>query len=151
MKVGVLGGGLSGLTLGFLLNQKGIDFELLEKESECGGLIRSTIESGFTFDYGGSHILFSQDKEFLDFIINILGMNVVKNKRNTKILYNARYVKYPFENGLSDLSKEENFECLNFFIQNLIDKEQKQPENLREWCYSFFGRSIAEKYLIPYN
>lgn len=151
MAVGVLGGGLSGLTLGFLLNQRGVDFELLEKESECGGLIRSTNKSFFTFDYGGSHILFSKDKEVLNFILNILGNNVIRNKRNTKILYNGRYVKYPFENGLSNLSKEENFECLYFFIKNLINAGKEQPGNLQEWCYSFFGKGITEKYLIPYN
>ena len=29
--------------------------------------------------------------------------NMQENARNTKIFYKGRYVKYPFENGLSDL------------------------------------------------
>lgn len=152
MKTAIIGGGLTGLTLGYLLNQKRVNFEILEKESECGGLMRTLQEDGFTFDYGGSHILFSKDKEVLDFMINLLGANKIKNRRNTKILYKGHYVKYPFENGLTDLPKEDNFECLYYFIQNLIKKEEANPpKNLKEWCYYTFGKGISEKYLIPYN
>jgi protoporphyrinogen oxidase len=154
MDVAILGGGLTGLTVGYLLNQKGIDFTLLEKESECGGLMRSLVEGGYTFDYGGSHILFSKDKEALGFLVDRLGDNKVTNRRNTKILYRGRYVKYPFENGLADLSSEENFECLREFIQTLIKKERgelAEPRNLNEWFYYMFGKGMADKYMIPYN
>jgi protoporphyrinogen oxidase len=154
MDVAILGGGLTGLTVGHLLNQKGIDFTLLEKESECGGLMRSLVEDGYTFDYGGSHILFSKDKEALGFLVERLGDNKVTNRRNTKILYKGRYVKYPFENGLADLSPEENFECLREFIQTLIKKEKgelAEPRNLNEWFYYMFGKGMADKYMIPYN
>jgi len=154
MRTAILGGGLTGLTLGYFFNQKGIEFEILEKEQECGGLMRSLQEDGFTFDWGGSHIIFSKDKEVLDFMLNLLGDNKVKNRRNAKILYKGRYLKYPFENGLADLPKQDNFECLYHFIQNLIRKEKgelERPSNLKEWFYYIFGKGIAEKYLIPYN
>jgi protoporphyrinogen oxidase len=154
MDIGILGGGLSGLTVGYLLSQKGIDSTVLEKESECGGLMRSLNEDGFTFDYGGSHILFSKDKEALSFLVDLLGDNKVTNRRNTKILYSGRYVKYPFENGLADLSVEENFECLKEFVQTLIKKEKGEllkPTNLNEWFHYMFGKGMANKYMIPYN
>jgi protoporphyrinogen oxidase len=154
MKTAILGGGLTGLTLGYLLKQKGVEFEILEKEKECGGLMRTLQEGGFTFDYSGSHIIFSKDKKVLEFMVNLLGDNKVRNRRNTKILYKGRHVKYPFENGLADLSKKDNFECLYPFIQNLMRKTRGElalPSNLKEWCYYTFGKGIAEKYLIPYN
>lgn len=154
MEIAIFGAGLTGLTLGYLLNQKGINFDILERERECGGLMRTLQEQGFTFDYGGSHIIFSKDKETMDIMTNLLGNNKIKNRRNTKILYKGRNIKYPFENGLSDLAKDDNFECLYYFIQNLIRKEKGEtssPRNLNEWFYCTFGRGIAEKYLIPYN
>ena len=153
MRIAILGGGLTGLTLGYLLKQGGITFEILEKEQECGGLMKTLLEKGFTFDYGGSHIIFSKDNEILNFMINILGNNKIKNRRNTQILYKGHYVKYPFENGLVDLPKQDNFECLYYFVQNLIQKKEgvNLPKNLKEWCYYTFGKGIAEKYLIPYN
>ncbi|MFZ0012280.1 MAG: NAD(P)-binding protein, partial [Halobacteriota archaeon] len=101
MITAILGGGLTGLTLGYLLHDKGIAFEILEKETECGGLLRSLHEGGFTFDYGGSHVIFSKDKDAFDFMLKRLGDNKSKNRRDTKVLYKGHYVKYPFENGLS--------------------------------------------------
>ncbi|MGQ9641962.1 MAG: protoporphyrinogen/coproporphyrinogen oxidase [Candidatus Bathycorpusculaceae bacterium] len=155
MKVAILGGGLTGLTIGYLLDELGVDFEVLEKESECGGLMRTLQREGFTFDYGGSHIIFSKNKEILDFMLKLLRSNKVQNRRNTKILYKGKYyVKYPFENGLADLPVKENFECLYYFIRNLVKREKgelKKPSNLKEWFYYTFGEGIAEKYLIPYN
>jgi len=154
MKVGILGGGLTGLTLGYLLHQRRIDFEILEKENDCGGLMRTLVEDGFTFDYGGSHILFSKDREALSLMLDLLGDNKVMNKRNTKILYGDRYVKYPFENGLSDLPTDDNFECLLQFIKTIVKREKgklRKPRNLKEWFYYTFGKGMADKYMIPYN
>lgn len=154
MKIAILGGGLSGLTLGYLLNEKGIDIEVLEKEENCGGLMRTIDENGFIFDYGGSHIIFSKDKRPLYFLLKLLKENVVINKRNTKVFFKNGYIKYPFENGLSDLEQTDNFECLHKFILNMLKKNKGDldtPKNLFEWCYYMFGEAIAEKYLIPYN
>ncbi len=154
MKIGILGGGLSGLTLGYLLSQKGIDFEILEKNCECGGLMRTREDAGYTFDCAGSHIIFSRNEESLNFMLNLLQNNNVQTRRETRVLYDGRYVKYPFENGLSDLSKSDNFDCLFSFIQNLIKKEKgeiEKPVNLQQWFYYTFGSGISEKYLIPYN
>jgi len=151
MKIGILGGGLSGLTLGYYLKN---DFEILEKNSECGGLCRSLFEKGFTFDYGGSHVIFTKDKEVFDLYRKLLRGNWAKKKRNSKILFKGRYVKYPFENGLSELPKQDNYECLLYFIQNLIARSEGKvgkPKNFREWMYYTFGKGITEKYLIPYN
>ncbi len=150
MKVGILGGGLTGLTIGYLLKKQNLDFEILEKNNECGGLCRTMQECGFTFDIAGGHIIFSKDKEVLNFKLDILGDNKVRSKRNTKILYKDVFVKYPFENGLSGLSKEDNFECLNGFVKT-INQKYDIPKNFNEWIYQTFGNGIAEKYMIPYN
>ena len=147
MTVGIIGAGLTGLTLGSLI----ADCEIVEKNSECGGLCQSLKEDGFTFDWGGSHIIFSKDKEVLNFMLAKLGDNIVKRRRNTKILYKGNYVKYPFENGLSDLPLQDNFECLTGFIEALISNNKSRPGNFKEWLYSTFGKGMAEKYLIPYN
>lgn len=152
MKVGILGGGITGLSLGIFLKEKNIDFEILEKENECGGLCRSIHENGFTFDFGG-HIIWSKDEEVLKFLLSFLNENRIEHKRKTKILYKGKYIKYPFENGLSELSAEERLECLTDFIKALIkrEKENLDPKNFEEWIFHTFGKSIAEKYLIPYN
>lgn len=144
MKIGILGGGLTGLTVASLLNH---DFEVLEKNEECGGLCRSLQEDGFTFDYGGAHIIFSRNKKPVNFMVKVLGDNCESHRRKNKIFFKGRFVKYPFENGLSELTKEDTFECLYYYLKN----DYRKPNNFKEWIYYTFGKGIAEKYTIPYN
>jgi protoporphyrinogen oxidase len=84
----------------------------------------------------------------------VLGANRGERIRNTKILYKGRYVKYPFENALSELPKEDCYTCLYEFIKALIAAEKgetKEPQNFEEWILQTFGKGIADAYLIPYN
>jgi len=154
VKTAILGGGLSGLSLARLLHERGDEVVVLEAEEQYGGLCRSLTENGFTFDIGGSHIIFSRDKEVLSFMRRMIEGNEQQNNRNTKIFYKGRYVKYPFENGLFDLPAEDRFFCISEFVKNLIAVEKGEvptPENFHEWiCYTF-GKGIAECYMVPYN
>ncbi len=154
VKTAILGGGLTGVTLGRLLNDNGDEVAVFERENDYGGLCRSMTDSGFTFDTGGSHIIFSRDGEVLDFMRRMLGSNSRENRRNTKVYYRGLYIKYPFENGLYQLPKEDLYFCINEFIRTLMAVEKGElppPSNFREWIYYTFGKGIADLYLIPYN
>lgn len=50
--VTIIGAGLTGLTLAYLLNREGITFRLLEKETRTGGVIRTESEDGFVYECG---------------------------------------------------------------------------------------------------
>ena len=154
MKTAILGGGLSGLTLARFLHERGEDLVVLEAEPAFGGLCRSRREGGFCFDSGGSHIIFSRDEEVLGFMLSVLGENRAVRKRNTRIFYKDRFVKYPFENGLSELPKEDLYFCLHEYIKTLIASEKGElspVKTFQDWIYATFGKGIAECYLIPYN
>src|SRR3989304_8094833 len=105
MKTVILGGGLTGITLARLFHEKGEEVIVLEREQYYGGLCRSKRDSGFTFDTGGSHIIFSRDAEVPEFMCDVLGKNRHRNRRNTKVMLNGQGVKAPFEDGLSQLPK----------------------------------------------
>ncbi|HUZ75012.1 MAG TPA: FAD-dependent oxidoreductase, partial [Stellaceae bacterium] len=145
MRVGILGGGLVGLVVGSRLTAH--DCEILELDDAVGGHCRSLVTDGYTFDLGGPHILFSRDKEILALLNRQLGDNVAERRRNNKIWFRGRIVKYPFENGLHDLAPEDRYECLYHYLRN----DHPAPRNFKEWIYHVFGTGIAEKYLIPYN
>jgi protoporphyrinogen oxidase len=154
VKTTILGGGLAGLTLARLLHERGEEVIVLEAEPQYGGLCRSHTDKGFTFDIGGSHIIFSKDTEVLAFMRRMIEGNEQRNNRNTKIFYRQRFVKYPFENGLYELPEDDRFACIHGFVRNLIAVEKGEvaaPENFREWIYTTFGEGIADCYMVPYN
>jgi protoporphyrinogen oxidase len=143
--IGILGGGISGLSLAAFLRRPA---EVLEATPQPGGLARTFGRGGFWSDIGG-HIMFSKDQEVLDLMVRALGDNVARRRRNNKILYDGVCVKYPFENGLGALPKEVALDCLLSFIQN--DAKPPPHQNFQEWMYYTLGRGITERYLIPYN
>lgn len=145
-RVGILGGGISGVALA---SQLGEDVDVLEKRSRIGGLCSTIIENGFTFDAAGPHIMFSKNKEVLELMVEVLGDNVQQKRRENRIYFKGKLVKYPFENDLASLPPEDNFECILGYLQN--PRANDTPRNLAEWSYKTFGAGISEKYFIPYN
>ncbi|HVN64301.1 MAG TPA: NAD(P)-binding protein [Candidatus Binataceae bacterium] len=145
MKIGVLGGGLAGLVVASRCRRH--ECEILELDDAPGGHCRTLMKDGYTFDLGGPHIIFSRNKEILALMVEQLRGNVAQRRRDSKIWYDGRFVKYPFENGLNDLAPQDRFECLYHYIKN----DYPSPTNFKEWMYHVFGKGIAEKYLIPYN
>lgn len=145
-RVGILGGGISGIALAA---QLGPEAAVLEKDARIGGLCRTVQEQGFTYDACGPHILFSRNKDVLALMLAALGDNVHQRRRENRILYDGRLVKYPFENDLFALAPEDNFECILGYLRN--PRANDVPQNLADWSYVTFGAGISDKYLIPYN
>ncbi len=116
MRIGILGGGLSGITLQRFLDHQS---EVLEKEDRVGGLCRTFEKNGFKYDIGG-HILFSKNRDILDFFKTVLEGNINYCKRNNKVFFKSRYMKYPFENGLSALDRNDLYECLIGYLKKII-------------------------------
>ena len=146
-RLGILGGGISAVSLAYLAPRGKYETTILEKEDTIGGLARSFNKEGFIFDVG-PHMIFAKDKKILKWMVAMLGENKQRLYRNNCSFYKERFIKYPFENGLSQLPKEDIYACLYHFINNDFKGE---PKNFKEWMYAMFGKGIAEKYLIPYN
>lgn len=144
--IGILGGGISGIALAAHLGE---NVEVLEKRARIGGLCGTIVEDGFTFDAAGPHIMFSKNKEVLTLMVEVLGENVHQKRRDNKIWFKGRLVKYPFENDLASLPPQDNFDCILGYIVN--PHAGDEPHNLAEWSYKTFGEAISDKYFIPYN
>jgi protoporphyrinogen oxidase len=147
MNVGVVGAGPSGLCMGMFLEH---DVEVLEASSQPGGHAGTIFPDGYTFDHG-PHIMFSRDKEILDFMVSSLGDNVHQCTRKNRIAYAGRLVKYPFENDLASLPPDETYECVRDFFINPWRERYPEPADLREWFLHHFGEAMSEKYFFPYN
>jgi len=139
----ILGGGVAGLSLASFIDRPAI---ILESQQEVGGLSRSYAMNGIVYDIG-PHIIFSKNKQVLDLHTTMIETN--RLRRSNKILYQGRYVKYPFENDLAALDPEEKDYCLKEFLSNPY--EQYKPTNMLQFFLSTFGEGITRLYLQPYN
>ena len=149
MKLTILGGGLSAITLAYFLqdNEQIEEITILEKEDAIGGLCRSIKKDGYTYDIG-PHILFSKDKEMLELMIDVVS-KTNKLRRSNQIIHKGRYVQYPFENDLSKLPKEDLEYCITAFQNNPY--ENYAAQNMLQFFLKTFGEGITNLYLRPYN
>jgi protoporphyrinogen oxidase len=69
LAVGILGGGLAGLSVAAHLAH---DCEVLEKEGGDGHF-QTVQERGFIYDARGPHIIFSRNQEMVGCIVSLLG------------------------------------------------------------------------------
>ena len=110
-KIVILGAGLTGLSAAGHLQRKGMACSVCEKENQVGGLCRSKKINSFTFDYDG-HLLHFKHKYTLNFVRNLLGDNLVRQKRNSWVYSHNRYIPYPFQANLYRLPSSALKECL---------------------------------------
>lgn len=147
MKIGILGGGIAGISLSIFLRDK-YKSTILEKSNNLGGLARSYKYKGFYYDIG-PHIIFSKNKEILQFMLDVGGDNLKNYTRSNQIWLDGKFIRYPFENFLGLLDNEDNKNCLNDFLLNPY--KNFSPQNMYQFFLKKFGFGISEKYLLPYN
>jgi protoporphyrinogen oxidase len=144
----ILGGGLSGISCCAILQSEGVDCLLLEKEAELGGLTRTRQVDGFVFDCHGGKVFNTKQERVRDWVFSFLPKSEWQySPRIAKIWYGGKFISYPFEFALSELSAEEATEC----IAGIFERTGEEPEAFGDWLRWNFGAPIASRYLIPYN
>ena len=143
----ILGAGMAGLSAAFHL--KGKEYQIYEKEREVGGLCRSVIHGGFTFDYTG-HLLHLSHPYTQKLMKELLSVRLIKHQRRAAIYFMGSYIPFPFQANLWALPNDLTKECLIEFIRAYSGKE-KGGDDFLSWIYQAFGTGIAKHFMIPYN
>lgn len=155
MKIAILGGGISGCALARLCAHDGHQVIVFEATERAGGLCKSQIVDGFTFDEAGGHILFSKNKDVLQWQLERCGgeAGTVRTERQTRIRWHDRWVPYPFENGVGHLTKEAIADCLTHYIQAFVERQKGTPcpEDFKSWILWRMGEGFARHFMFPYN
>ncbi len=141
----IIGGGITGLSAASFLG-KDHDYLILEGSDELGGYCKTTIRNGFVWDYSG-HFFHFRDNEIKKYMMSEMACEVVTVKKITDIDYKGNIIDFPFQYNVHQLPKEEFLECLRdmYYLGNTDN------ENFKSFVNSTSGKSIAEKFLIPYN
>ena len=92
MKIAILGGGVSGLSLGWLLRKSGWSPTIFERQPVCGGLARSFQWHGFNCDIA-AHRLYTNNQATLQTLSSLVPL--VRNQRQSKIFIGGKWITDP--------------------------------------------------------
>ncbi len=148
-KIVIIGAGLTGLSAAYHLELAGYtDFKIFEKESSVGGLCRSVIQDGFTFDYTG-HLLHISNPYFQELIQKFIGwdeLNLIQ--RRSYVYSHQTYTNYPFQTNLYGLPTDVITECIVGFINR---PRSKSNSNFYQWALANFGYGLTRHFFAPYQ
>ena len=150
----IMGGGLTGLSSGYILARSGLNVKVFESDSTVGGLSKTIVRKGFRFDLGG-HRFFTKDRKIDDFVKDLMGDELISVPRKSKIYMRGKYFDYPlkpvnafFGLGLATTTKI----ICDYGIERyrrLINGPNKV--SLEDWVVSNFGRTMFDIYFKEYS
>jgi protoporphyrinogen oxidase len=151
----VVGAGISGLATAAALERD--DYLVLEADEQIGGYCKTIKRSGFVWDYSGHFFHFKHPEIEAWLRERMPGQRIRTVEKRSFVAYKGQLVDFPFQKNIHQLPQEEFIDCLHdlYFARApaaLVGRVQEPEEhNFKEMLYARFGRSIAEKFLIPYN
>jgi protoporphyrinogen oxidase len=152
----IVGAGVTGLAAAAFSHDP--DYLILEADSEIGGYCKTVRREGFVWDYSG-HFFHFRHADLENWLrARMPGQEVRTITRRALVAYGGSLIDFPFQKNIHQLPREEFIDCLHdlFFARASQDRlagatSAVQPESFAEMLHGRYGRSIAEKFLVPYN
>jgi protoporphyrinogen oxidase len=140
----IAGGGLAGLACA---RELGTACTLIEAEDRLGGLCRTDVVDGFSFDWTG-HWLHARDPAMRELISQRwLAGNLLEVQRRAVIYSEGVWTRFPYQFNLHGLPSSTVEECIVGFVE-------RQPRELRsaaDFILQHLGEGFARKFMFPYN
>jgi protoporphyrinogen oxidase len=151
----IVGAGMTGLATAAALSERGDDYLVLEADAAIGGWCKTIKKDGFVWDYSGHFFHFKHADIERWLRDRMPGQRVVTVEKRSFVAYNGTLVDFPFQKNIHQLPKDEFIDCLSdlYFAQSSdVPRAVTPVENsFAEMLQARFGRSICEKFLVPYN
>lgn len=147
----ILGGGPAGLTAAYQLVEKNVRPLVLEKGDQVGGLARTESYKGYRFDIGG-HRFYTKVPEIQRLWEQLLGDDLLRVTRLSRIYYRHRFYRYPIElfNALGNLGlRESGLTLLSYLRARLFPYPVE--ENFEQWVSNRFGRRLFRMFFKTYT
>ena len=147
----ILGAGVTGLSMGQLLNGKS-NVTILEKEGQIGGIAKTRQVNGVTYHTVGGHCFNSKYEDVMSFVFNLLPQKEWhKVKRFSSINLDEYEVDYPIEYSVHQIYKHDPDLAFAITRDFLSSYDDGSYSNLEEWFRKKFGDRLCELYFLPYN
>jgi len=150
-QVVVIGGGPAGLTAGYELTKFDLRPVVLEKQSLVGGLARTESYKGFHFDMGG-HRFFTKVEEVKKMWQAVLGGELLRRPRLSRIYYNGRFFFYPLKplNALLGLGFWQSILIVLSYIRWQLFPYRRE-DTFEQWVTNRFGRRLFLTFFKTYT
>ncbi|MFH1145028.1 MAG: NAD(P)/FAD-dependent oxidoreductase [Candidatus Eisenbacteria bacterium] len=147
----VIGAGPAGLAAAHALSKTGAMPLVLERSDQVGGLSRTETYKGFFFDVGG-HRFYTRSNEVWRLWQELLGEELLKVRRLSRIHYNGRFFSYPLRplDTLRQLGLYESARVIASYAAMRV-RPRPQPENFEQWTINRFGRRLYEVFFKSYT
>lgn len=140
----IVGAGMSGIAYATFTNN---NYLMIDKDIEIGGYCKTIKRNGYVWDYSG-HFFHFRNNDIKELVCrHIDPKNLQKVQKITKIYYKDKYIDFPFQTNIHQLEKQEFIDCL----YDLFNTENIEVKTFKDMVYANLGKSISEKFLIPYN
>jgi protoporphyrinogen oxidase len=145
----IVGAGISGLaTAAFGRDPHCV---ILEADREIGGYCKTVKRDGFTWDYSGHFFHFKHPDIEAWLRERMPGQTIRTVTKRSLIHYKGQLVDFPFQKNIHQLPREDFIDCLHDLYFAAHGTAPTTPASFKDMLYARLGRSIAEKFLIPYN
>ena len=147
----VIGAGPAGLSAAHELTRNGIRPLVLEKADKVGGIARTEVFQGYRFDIGG-HRFFSRKQEVLRLWEEMLGPELLKVPRLSRISYDGHLLHYPLElsDTLSHLGFVESTRIVLSYLKARV-LPHRDDHTFEGWVTNRLGRRLFETFFRPYT
>jgi protoporphyrinogen oxidase len=154
----VIGAGVSGLSFANWMRSEAAarqrpapEILVLEADSEPGGYCKTVVQDGFVWDYSGHFFHFKDPGIEAWLRARMPGQEIRTVVKRSFIRTGGRDIDFPFQKNIHQLPRQDFIDCL----VDLYFRDQGVAAggfgSFQEMLYARFGKSIAEKFLIPYN
>lgn len=155
MNFAVVGAGISGLSTGALLKQRGYSSTIFEGRS-VGGLIGCSDVDGSLFHRVGGHVFNSKNQSVLDWFWSFFDKDkeFLQASRNAVIAIEGRYINYPIELNLAQLPPRLSTQAIGELIGlsgSWATTSSSRSSSFREFLLSTFGPTLCDLYFFRYN
>jgi protoporphyrinogen oxidase len=150
-RIVVCGAGPAGLTAGYMLAKRGYPACVLESDSQVGGLARTVRYKDFRFDIGG-HRFFTKIPEVETFWNEVLGADLIRVRRLSRIHYGGKYFHYPLKAGeaLRGLGPWQAIRIVLSYLRARLQPSLVE-ENFEQWVSNRFGRRLYQIFFKTYT
>ena len=150
----VVGGGPAGLAAAHEAVRHGASVTVLERLPAVGGLARTIAFEGSRFDVG-PHRFFTKNEEVRRLFIGLIGDELVRVRRQTRILNAGTFFDYPLTplNAIFGIGVKQGMAIAGSYAVARIRAlgSQSPIDTFEDWIVDRFGRRLYETFFKGYT